>query len=123
MLGADKNCDAEAFVEGLKARGIEPHVAFNGKVSKNGKVRKTAVPSEVAASIGYAISQRLRKAHRGMLRLEQDGGRVRTSKGAGLDKVRAAFVFAMAAYDIVRLPRFQVPGSWLLAPGEVYSAT
>jgi len=26
-LGADKNYDAEAFVEGLTARGIEPHVA------------------------------------------------------------------------------------------------
>ena len=59
ILGADKNYDAEALVEGLKTRGIEPHVAINGTVSKNGKVRKTAVPSEVAASIGYAISQRL----------------------------------------------------------------
>ena len=60
-LGADKNYDVEAFVEGLKARGIEPHVAINGTVSKNGVVRKTAVPSEVASSLGYAISQRLRK--------------------------------------------------------------
>ena len=60
-LGADKNYDVEAFVEGLKARRIEPHVAINGTVSKNGVVRKTAVPSEVASSLGYAISQRLRK--------------------------------------------------------------
>ena len=29
-LGADKGYDAEAFVEGLKARGIEPHIAING---------------------------------------------------------------------------------------------
>ncbi len=50
-LGADKGYDAEAFVEGLKARGIEPHVAINGMVSKLGKARKTAVPSEVAASV------------------------------------------------------------------------
>ncbi len=49
-LGADKDYDAEAFVEGLKARGIEPHVAINGTVSKHGKARKTAVPSDVAAS-------------------------------------------------------------------------
>jgi len=60
-LGADKNYDAEAFVEGLKARGIEPHVAINRTVSKTGKTRKTAVPDEVAASLRYAISQRLRK--------------------------------------------------------------
>jgi Transposase DDE domain len=63
-LGADKNYDAEAFVEGLKARGIEPHVAINGTVSKHGKARKTAVPSDVAASLRYAISQRLRSASR-----------------------------------------------------------
>ena len=38
-------------------------------------------------------------------------------KMRGLDKVRAAFVFAMAAYNIVRLPK-------LLAPrGEVRPAT
>jgi transposase len=57
-LGADKNYDAEAFVEGLKARGIEPHVAINGTVSKNGKVRKTAVPNEVAASFAPGLGPR-----------------------------------------------------------------
>ena len=57
-LGADKNCDAEAFVEGLKAKGVRPHVAVHGGLSKNGKARKTSVPPEVAASEGYAISQR-----------------------------------------------------------------
>src|ERR1700747_324911 len=60
-LGADKGYDAEAFVEGLKARGIAPHVAINGTVSKTGKTRKTAVPPEVAASLRYAVSQRLRQ--------------------------------------------------------------
>jgi Transposase DDE domain len=79
----------EAFVEGLKARGIEPHVAINGTVSKNGVVRKTAVPSEVASSLGYAISQRLRK------RIEEGFGWGKTVAGLaqvkvrGLDKVRA----------------------------------
>jgi hypothetical protein len=50
-LGVDKNYDAEAFVESLKARRIEPHVAINGTVSKTGKERKTAVPPERAASL------------------------------------------------------------------------
>ena len=100
----------EAFVEGLKARGIEPHVAISaGTVSKNGVVRKTAVPSEVASSLGYAISQRLRK------RIEEGFGWGKTVAGLtqvkvrGLDKVRAAFVFAIAAYDIVRLPKLLAP--------------
>jgi IS5 family transposase len=116
-LGADKNYDAQAFVEGLKARGVEPHVAVNGRVSKHGKVRKTAVPSKVAASLGYAISQRLRK------RIEESFGWTKTVGGLaqvkvrGLAKVRAAFVFAVAAYNLVRLPK-------LLAPtGEVCPAT
>ncbi len=116
-LGADKGYDAEVFVEGLKARGIAPHVAITGTVSKHGKRRKTAVPPEVAASLGYAISLRLRK------RIEEGFGWMKTVGGLtqvkvrGLDKVRAAFVFAMAAYNIVRLPK-------LLAPtGEVCPAT
>ncbi len=54
-LGADKNYDAEAFVEGLKGRGIAPHVAINGTVSKHGKARKTAVPPEVAASLAPGL--------------------------------------------------------------------
>jgi hypothetical protein len=74
-------------------------------VSKPGKTRKTAVPPEVAASLGYAVSQRLRK------RIEEGFGWAKTVGGLtqvrvrGLDKVRAAFAFAMAAYDIVRLPK------------------
>jgi Transposase DDE domain len=123
-LGADKNYDAEAFVESLKARRIEPRVAINGSVSKTGKARKTAVPPEVAASLRYAISQRLRK------RIEEGFGWSKTVGGLtqlkvrGLDKVRAVFVFAMAAYSIVRLPKLLAPtGDKLLAPtGEVCPA-
>jgi transposase len=108
-LGADKNYDAEAFVEGLKARGIEPHVAINGTVSKHGKARKTAVPSNVAASLRYAISQRLRK------RIEESFGWSKTVGGLaqvkvrGLAKVRAVFVFGVAAYNLVRLPKLLAP--------------
>ena len=86
-------------------------------MSKHGKARKTAVPPQVAASLGYAISQRLRK------RIEEGFGWTKTIGGLmqvkvrGLAKVRAAFVFAMAAYNLVRLPR-------LIAPrGELCPAT
>ena len=63
------------------------------------------------------ISQRLRK------RIEEGFGWTKTVGGLtqvkvrGLAKVRAAFVLAMAAYNIVRLPK-------LLAPrGEARPAT
>lgn len=104
-LGADKNYDAEAFVEQLKDRKIVPHVAITGTVSNTGKVRKTALPPEVAASPGYAVSLRCRK------RIEEIFGWVKTTAGftqlkvRGLDKVKAAFTFALAAYNLVRLPK------------------
>lgn len=108
-LGADKGYDAETFVEGLKARRIVPHVAINGTVSKTGKVRKTAVPPEVAQSAGYAVSLRCRK------RIEEIFGWVKMTAGLaqlkvrGLDKVKATFTLALAAYNIIRLPKLLRP--------------
>src|SRR5271165_3512616 len=116
-LGADKGYDAEAFVEGLKEREIAPHVAINGTVSKTGKARKTAVPPEVAASLGYAISQRLRKRIEESFGWSKAVGGLTQVKLRGLDKVRAVFVLAMAAYNIVRLPKL------LASRGEVRPAT
>ena len=80
--GADKNYDAEAFVEGLKARGIEPHVAINGTVSKNGKVRKTAVPERGRSEPRLCDQPAAAQTHRGRLRLEQDRRRPRASESA-----------------------------------------
>ena len=83
-------------------------MAINGTVSKNAKVRKTAVPSKVAASLRYAISQRKR--------IEECFGWGKTVGGLahlkvrGLDKVRAVFVFAVAAYNLVRLPKLLFDG-------------
>jgi hypothetical protein len=115
-LGADKNYDAEAFVEGLKEREIAPYVAINGTVTKKGKVRKTAVPPEVAASLGYAISQRLQKRIEESFVWSKTVGGLAQVKVRGLAMVRAVFGFTMAAYNIVRLPK-------LLAPrGEVRPA-
>ena len=108
-LGADKSYDAEAFVEGLKEREIAPQVAINGTVSKIGKVRKTAVPPEVAASLGYAISQRVRKRIEESFGWSKAVGGLTQVKVRGLDKVRAVFVLAMVAYDIVRLPKLLAP--------------
>jgi hypothetical protein len=86
-LGADKMYEAKAFVEGLKARGIEAHVVINGTVSKRGKTRKTAVPREgrQASATGSAngCASVLRNASAG-----HDGGLAQL-KLRGVDKVRA----------------------------------
>ena len=63
-------------------------MAINGRVSKHGKVRKTAVPPEVAASIGYAISQRLRK------RIEECFGWSKTVGGIAQRRCAASTKFA-----------------------------
>ena len=104
-LGADKNYDVEAFVEDLKDRKIEPHIAINGTVSKLGTPRKTAVPPTVSASLGYAISQRCRKRIEESFGWSKMTGGLQQLKVQGLAKVQTVFVFGMAAYNLVRLPK------------------
>lgn len=117
-LGADKNYDAEAFVEGLKQRGIEPHVAINGTVSKRGAVRKTAVPPRVAASLGYAISMRKRKRIEESFGWSKIVGGLAQLKVRGLAKVKAVFTLALVAYNLVRLPKLlQATGQVRVAAG------
>ncbi|MGO8639149.1 transposase, partial [Rhizobium ruizarguesonis] len=66
---------------------------------------KTAVPLDVAQSPGDASSLRCRK------RIEESCGWGKTTAGLaqlkvrGLDKGEAAFAFALAAYNIIRLPK------------------
>ena len=116
-LGADKNYDAEAFVEGLKARRIVPHIAVNGSVSKLGKVRKTAVTAEVAAGLGHAVSMRCRKRIYEIFGWGKIIGGLAQLKVRGLAKLRAVFTFALAAYNIVRLPKLLQPAGGLCLQG------
>lgn len=73
--------------------------------SKLGKVRKTAVPPDVAASQGYAISMAWRK------RIEEIFGWSKIIVGLaqlkvrGLAKVQAVFTFGLIAYNLVRLTK------------------
>ena len=108
-VGADKNYDAEAFVEDLKTRKIVPHIAINGTVSKLGKVRKTAVPPEVVASLGYEISMRCRKRIEEIFGWGKIFGGLAQLKVRGLDKVKAVFAFGLVAYNLVRLPKLLQP--------------
>jgi hypothetical protein len=91
-----------------------PHIAINGTVSKHGKVRKTSVPPEVAASIGYEISMRCRKRIEEIFGWGKIIGGLAQLKVRGLDKVKAVFTFGLVAYNIVRLPKL------LQTTGEVY---
>jgi len=104
-LGADKAYDVEAFVQALKNRSVTPHIAVDGHLSKTGKPRKTAIDNRTLRHAGYAISQRCRK------RIEEVFGWIKASAGLGKIKLRgcarvdAAFIMALAAYNLIRLPK------------------
>jgi transposase len=104
-LGADKAYDVTAFVGDLRARKVTPHIAIDGHLTKTGKRRKTALDGRTTRHAGYGVSQRCRK------RIEEVFGWIKASAGQaktrfrGVDRVRAQFTLALAAYNLVRLPK------------------
>ena len=78
---------------------VTPHVAQN----TNG--RRSAIDGRTTRHPGYAISLRIRK------RIEEAFGWAKTVAGLrkarhrGLPKVNWQFTLAMAAYNLVRLPK------------------
>jgi transposase len=104
-LGADKAYDVRQFVEDLRVRGVTPHVAIDGHLSKTGKPRSTAVDGRTKRHPGYEISQRCRK------RIEEVFGWIKGSAGLakvklrGRARVEAAFTLALVAYNLIRLPK------------------
>jgi transposase len=109
-LGGDKAYDVFDFVQALKERNVTPHIAINGRISRHGIARKTAVDRRTTRYPGYAISQRIRK------RIEEIFGWVKSTGGLyqlkvrGIEKAKTAFIFGLAAYDLIRLPKLlQVP--------------
>jgi transposase len=108
-LGADKAYDVSAFVEDLRQRRVTPHVAIDGRVSKRGVVRKTAVDGRTTRHMGYGISQVCRK------RIEEVFGWIKAQAGFAKVKIRgcakaaAVFTFAVAAYNLIRIPKILAP--------------
>lgn len=104
-LGADKAYDVTQFVHDLRDRSVTPHIAIDGHLSKTGKARKTAIDGRTTRHAGYDISQRCRK------RIEEVFGWIKSSAGLakvklrGRDRVNAAFTLALAAYNLIRLPK------------------
>ncbi|MGR4867222.1 IS5 family transposase [Caulobacter sp. LARHSG274] len=104
-LGADKAYDVRAFIGQLRARRVTPHIAVDGHLSKLGKPRSTAIDGRTRRHPGYAISQRCRK------RIEEVFGWIKGAAGLAKVKVRgrakvdAVFTLALAAYNLIRLPK------------------
>jgi hypothetical protein len=106
-LGADKSLPAKAggydradFVMQVHDKAVTPHVA------QNTGGRRSTIDDRITRHPGYAISQRIRK------RVEEAFGwakaviDLRKMRHRGLLKVDWQFTLAMAAYNLVRLPKF-----------------
>ncbi len=104
-LGGDKGYDVAGFIDELRDRKVTPHIAVQGHETKTGKRRKTRIDGRTTRHTGYDISQIIRK------RIEEIFGWVKVNGGQdktkfrGIGRVNAAFVLALAAYNLIRLPR------------------
>lgn len=98
-LGADKGFDTRDFVIELRELNVTPHVA------QNESGRRSAIDARTTRHPGYDLSQRIRK------RIEEAFGWIKTVAGLskvrhrGLPKVDWQFTLAMAAYNLIRLPK------------------
>ena len=97
--GGDKGFDTHDFVAELREINVTPHLA------QNTSGRRSAIDGRTTRHPGYAISQRIRK------RIEEAFGWAKTVAGLrkarhrGLPKIDWQFTLAMAAYNLVRLPK------------------
>jgi len=98
-LGADKGYDAADFVAELRALGVTPHVA------QNTTNRRSAIDARTTRHDGYDVSQRKRKRVEEIFGWEKVVGGIRKVKVRGLARVDGVFIFALAAFNLVRMRR------------------
>jgi hypothetical protein len=103
-LGADKGYDTHDFVMELRELGITPHVAQNAYETATAR-RLSAIDGRTTGHAGYAVSQKKRKRIEEIFGWLKTIGGLRQTRFRGLDRVRMAFTFALAAYNLIRLPK------------------
>jgi len=96
-LGADKGYDAKEFIDALQEMKVTPHVA------QNTAGRRSAVPDEIAATVGYTISQQKRKLIEQGFGWAKTVGNIRQVMVRGIERVNQMFVLTMAAYNLTRM--------------------
>jgi transposase len=99
-VGADKGYDVQEFVDRLRARHITPHIAQNLK-----RPGGSALDGRTTRHAGYAMSQHARPRIEPAFGWLKTIGWVRKVKLRGVEKVDWLFVFASAAFNLIRLPK------------------
>jgi transposase len=98
-VAADKGFDTADFVADMRAFQVTPHIA------QNTSHRRSAIDNRTTRHAGYDISQQKRK------QVEEPFGWGKTIGGLarpmlrGVKKLDFKFTLAMAAYDLIKLPR------------------
>jgi transposase len=103
-LGMDKGYDSAEFVAKCRSAGVTPHVA------QNTSNRRSAIDGRTTRHSGYAVSLKIRawiETHFGWLK---SSAGLRQVKQRGIDQVEALFQLAMAASNLVRLPKLIAAG-------------
>jgi transposase len=99
-LGADKAYDVREFVDVTRELGCTPHVAQN--LNRRGG---SAIDARTTRHTGYAISQHARPRIEPAFGWLKTIAWIRKVKLRGVEKVDWLFVFASAAYNLIRLPK------------------
>ena len=99
-VGADKAYDTSDFVAGARARGTTPHVTQN--LTRPGG---SAIDARTTRHEGYAMSQHARPRIEPAFGWLKTIGWIRKVKLRGLANVDWLFVFASAAFNLIRLPK------------------
>ena len=96
-LGADKAYDTEAFVAALRANRVTPHVA------QNNTTKKSAIDRRTTRHPGYGMSRARRCLVERIPAWLKNVALLRKTKHRGRERVDWVFVFALGAYNLVRM--------------------
>jgi Transposase DDE domain len=99
-LGADKSYDTCRFIELMRELGTTPHVTQN--LTRSGG---SAIDGRTTRHEGYAKSQHARPRIEPAFGWLKTIAWIRKVKLRGLANVAWLFVFASAAFNLIRLPK------------------
>ncbi len=100
-LGADKAYDTRDFVDSVREMGVTPHF------TQNNTNRRSAIDGRTTRHEGYRISLSKRwLVEKPFGWMKQTAG-LKKVKLRGLEKVKWLFVFACAAYNLLRIPKLR----------------
>ena len=102
-VGADKAYDEAVFVRGARNQGVTPHVA-----QYDGEHRSSNIDGRTTRHAGYEISLAKRKRIEPIFSWLKNTGLMRKLRHRGHTRVRWMFLFAVTAFNLVRLRKLTV---------------